>query len=688
MKYIDAVIDNKSNNTDTFYTYAAPDEVGVGARLTVPFARRKKSVDAYCIRENKSPAYDPAKIREIESYDPERSLTSEMIDTAVWMRRRYGVKYIDAVKMFTVGGKRIPKKVLEASGRETAETGTDSGCGAAEDSGDNGRNSAVTVNDPGYTLSEDQKNAAERILGYVRSRRFRPFLIKGVTNSGKTEVYMRVAEEVLKQGRTVIVLLPEIALSVQVRKRFEERFGKDKVATLHSKLTTSAKLGEWIRIRRGDAKIVVGARTSVFAPLDNIGAIIIDEEHESTYKSDHNPKYETVDIAYKRAEAHNAVLVLGSATPSITSYSRAKSGVYELLEMKDRIGDSTMPVIETVDMRKELRAGNTGIISRRLAEETDRALKRGEQVILFLNRRGFSTQILCPDCGYRMTCPDCGITLTYHKTVNAAVCHYCSRKFALPEKCPDCGNKFIRYTGAGTEKVEESVRELWPNASVARFDLDTAAKADDAGKVIEDFQKGRTDILVGTQILAKGLDFRNVGLVGVINADTSLNIPDYRSSERTFQLITQVSGRAGRAGGESRVIIQTYDPESDVLKEAASGDYEAFYEAELLHRNIMNYPPYSDIISVGFVSESAEEATAYAEAFRKRLLSLKSVPEDASVLRVRLDERKTDGRFKAEFIIKAPPGSRAGYVREYMEYRDRMIEAKSDCFIEIDINPY
>ena len=347
-----------------------------------------------------------------------------------------------------------------------------------------------------------------------------------------------------------------------------------------------------------------------------------------------------------------------------------------------------MPELETVDMRQELRTGNTGVISRRLAEETDRTLRNGEQVILFLNRRGFSTQILCPDCGYRMTCPDCGISLTYHKSVNAAVCHYCGRKFPLPEKCPDCGSKFIRYVGTGTEKVEEAVRELWPDARVSRFDLDTASATDNAGKVIDDFQKGRTDILVGTQILAKGLDFRNVGLVGIINADVSLNIPDYRSSERTYQLITQVAGRAGRAGGQSRVIIQTYDPDSDVIKEAAEGDYESFYEAELLHRNIMNYPPYSDIIAVGFVSESADEATAYAEAFRKRLLGLKSVPEDATVLRVRLDERKTDGRYRAEFIIKAPPGSRAGYVREYMEYRDRMIEARSDCFIEIDINPY
>lgn len=660
MKYIDVVIDNKSNNTDTFFTYAAPDEVGTGARLTVPFARRKKPVDAYCIRENPAPAYDESRIREIASYDPERSLSEEMIGTAVWMRKRYGVKYIDAVKMFTVGGKKIPER--RPSGREPQ--------------------------DPEYTLSPEQQHAAERICRYVQKREFRPFLIKGVTNSGKTEVYMRTVEEVLKQGRTAIVLLPEIALSAQVEKRFADRFGEDMVATLHSRLSTSARLGEWIRIRRGEARIVVGARTSVFAPLENIGAIIIDEEHETTYKSDHNPKYETVDVAYRRAQAHGAVLILGSATPSVTSYSRAKAGIYELLEMKQRIGNSTLPVLETVDMKQEIRSGNMGVISRRLAEETDRALKRGEQVILFLNRRGFSTQILCPDCGYKMTCPDCGITLTYHKSVNAAVCHYCGRKFPLPEKCPDCGNKFIRYTGTGTEKVEETVRELWPDAAVARFDLDTAAKTGDAGKVIGDFQKGKTDILVGTQILAKGLDFRNVGLVGIINADVSLNIPDYRSSERTFQLITQVAGRAGRAGGESRVIIQTYDPESDVIKQAAAGDYEAFYEAELLHRNIMNYPPYSDIIAVGFVSESADEASAYAEAFRKRLMGLRSAPQDASVLRVRLDERKTDGRFRAEFIIKAPAGSRAGYIREYMEYRDRMIESKSECFIEIDVNPY
>ena len=662
MHYIDVVIDNKSNNTDAFFTYAAPDEVGVGARLTVPFANRKKPVDAYCVRTDITPSFDESKIKAIESYDPERSLNSEMIGTAMWMRRRYGVKYIDAVKMFTTPGKREPKKKKGSGG-------------------------SVHINEPGFELSEEQKNAAGRICEAVRTDDFRAFLIKGVTNSGKTEVYMRAAAEAMSLGKTVIVLLPEIALSAQVEKRFKERFGEETVATLHSRLTTSARLGEWLRIRRGEAKIVIGPRTSVFAPLENIGVIIIDEEHESTYKSDHNPKYETVDIAYRRASANNGVLILGSATPSIVSYYRAKTGVYELIEMKHRIGDSILPTLETVDMRKEALAGNLSVISRQMAEEADKALRRGEQVIFFLNRRGFSTQILCPDCGYRMTCPDCGITLTYHKAFNAAVCHYCGRRFSIPEVCPDCGNKFIKFAGAGTEKVEETVRALWPKAQVARFDLDTASSADESSKVIDDFQKGKTDILVGTQILAKGLDFRNVGFVGIINADLSLNIPDYRSSERTYQLITQVSGRAGRAGGSSRVLIQTYDPESDVIREAASGDYESFYESELLHRNIMNYPPYSDIIAVSLVSDTPEKAMEYAKAFREHLLNLRSAPKEAAILRPRPDERRSDGRSRAVFLIKAPQGSRGGYVNEYMEFRDRMTGMK-DCFIEIDVNPY
>ena len=661
MQYIDVIIDNKSIYTDTRYTYSAPDEVTVGSRLTVPFAGRKKDVDAYCVAAGISPGIDPSKIKEISGFDEARSLNAEMTETAIWMRKRYGVKYIDALKMFGIDGKR-EKKIPPAGPLEASPAP--------------------------YELTKEQSEAARRICEAVGSGSSSAFLIKGVTNSGKTEVYMKAVEEALRLGKTAIVLLPEIALASQVADRFRVRFGSAAIATLHSRLKKSERLSEWLRIRRGEAKIVIGARTSVFAPLDNIGVIVIDEEHESTYKSDHNPKYDTVDIAYKRAGLSGACLVLGSATPSIVSYYRANTGTYELIEMKERIGNSTMPRLEITDMRAEIRSGNQSVLSRELASGIDRALSKKEQVILFLNRRGYSTQILCPDCGYKMTCPDCGITLTYHKREDAAVCHYCGRKFPVTDVCPDCGSKFIKYVGAGTEKVEEEASLLWPGAGIARFDIDTASSNEDAGKVIEDFQTGKTDILVGTQILAKGLDFKNVGLVGIINADVSLNIPDYRSPERTFQLITQVAGRAGRAGGDSRVIIQTYEPESDIIKEAAAGDYEAFYESELLHRSIMNYPPYSDIISVVFNSEYIEIASSYAEIFRKRLLMLKDAPEGANILRVRQEETRTDGRARAGFIIKAPSGSRAGYVAEYMAFRDRLIEQKAPVFIEIDVNPY
>lgn len=659
MQYIDVVIDNNSVNTDTLYTYKAPDEVTAGTKLTVPFARRS-SVEAYCVGTAAEVSIDDSKIKEIGSYDAERSLNREMVDTAMWMRKRYGIKYIDGLKMFAVEGKR--EKAL--SRRETE------------------------ASQPGYDLTSEQKSAAERICVSISKQEHKTYLIKGVTNSGKTEVYMKAVSETLAQGRTAIVLLPEIALASQVAERFSERFGSSIIATLHSRLKKSERLSEWLRIRRGEAKIVIGARTSVFAPLDNIGVIVIDEEHESTYKSDHNPKYETIDIAYKRASLSDAVLILGSATPSVSSYFRAKNGIYELIEMEKRVGKSRMPILETVDMRKEAVSGNTGVISRELTRRIDISLNKREQIILFLNRRGFSTRIFCPDCGYRMTCPDCGIALTFHRTSNAAICHYCGRKFRLAETCPDCGSKFIKYAGAGTERVEEEVRRLWPEAGVDRFDIDTASAADDPVKVMSDFQKGKTDILVGTQILAKGLDFRNVGLVGIINADISLNIPDYRAPERTFQLITQVAGRAGRTGGDSRVLIQTYEPESNVIKEAAAGDYSSFYESELLHRSIMNYPPYSDIISVGFSAEDDETALSYAEAFRKRLKGLRSAPEGASVMKARLDERRSDGRCRAVFIIKAPQGSRAGYVGEYMAFRDRLTQSRAPVFIEIDINPY
>ncbi|MBF1341750.1 MAG: primosomal protein N' [Mogibacterium diversum] len=667
MKYVDVVIDNKSEYMDSFFTYMAPDYINVGDKVTIPLARKQKGAEGYVVSIDTVPGIEADKVKEIIGIDKDRSLTPEIIDTAIWMKSRYGVKYIDAIRMFDVTGKRVPKQI-----KAYDET-------KLED-------------EP--TLSEEQKYAVLDICNSIDNQLGKSFLIHGVTNSGKTEVYIRAVKSAIARGKSAIVLVPEIALSSQIAERFSKRFGKEQVAIMHSKLKTSERLAEWMRIKSGEAKIVVGARTAVFAPASDIGVIIIDEEHESTYKSDHNPKFETVDVAFRRAKYHNATLVLGSATPSIVSYNRAMDGIYQLIEMKNRIGNSIMPEVQIVDMRDELRSGNSSIISRKLLASITQTVKDGDQVILFLNRRGFSTQVLCPECGYIMMCPDCDITLTYHKKENAAICHYCGRKFKIPKVCPECGNNNLSFIGTGTERLEETIEELVPNAKVERFDLDTAKNSSEIKKTLRHFNSGKTNILVGTQILAKGLDFKNVGLVGIILADSSLNIPDYRSPERTFQLITQVSGRAGREGGKSKVILQTYQPEDDTIKKAANRDYYGFYEQELAHRKNMNYPPFSDIITVIFVDKKGSKTEYsstldHANDFRKYLLSMKNLPTGTTIYEPKLDtQRGGADRNRVIFMIKAPRGTRSGFVSAYMNYRELMIKHRSTCHIELDINPY
>lgn len=667
MKYVDVVIDNKSEYMDSFFTYLAPDYINVGDKVTIPLARKQKGAEGYVVSLDTVPGIEADKVKEIISIDKDRSLTPEIIDTAIWMKSRYGVKYIDAIRMFDVTGKRVPKQI-------------------------NAYDETKLEDEP--TLSEEQKYAALDICNSIDNQLGKSFLIHGVTNSGKTEVYIRAAKSAIARGKTAIVLVPEIALSSQIAERFSKRFGKEQVAIMHSKLKTSERLAEWMRIKSGEAKIVVGARTAVFAPASDIGVIIIDEEHESTYKSDHNPKFETVDVAFRRSKYHNATLVLGSATPSIVSYNRAMDGIYQLIEMKNRIGNSIMPEVQIVDMRDELRSGNSSSISRKLLASIEQTVKDGDQVILFLNRRGFSTQVLCPECGYIMMCPDCDITLTYHKKENAAICHYCGRKFKIPKVCPECGNNNLSFIGTGTERLEETIEELVPNAKVERFDLDTAKNSSEIKKTLRHFNSGKTNILVGTQILAKGLDFKNVGLVGIILADSSLNIPDYRSPERTFQLITQVSGRAGREGGKSKVILQTYQPEDDTIKKAANRDYYGFYEQELAHRKNMNYPPFSDIITVIFVDKKGSKAEYsstldHANDFRKYLLSMKNLPTGTTIYEPKLDtQRGGADRNRVIFMIKAPRGTRSGFVSAYMNYRELMIKHRSTCHIELDINPY
>ena len=666
MKYINVVIDNNSRHTDTYYTYGTSLDVKKGDIVKVPFNRGNKLKSAYVFQDDVVPECDPAIIKEIESVDPDISLTDEMIDTCIWMKRRYGIKYLDAIKCFTPNGK--PAK----EGREKEPY----------------KDAAGEIQNI-EQLTPEQEAALIQIRAAVKGGRQENFLIHGVTSSGKTEVYMQTIAEVIAGGKTAIMLVPEIALTKQITDRFIGRFGKENIAVLHSKLTKRERFDEWMRIRRGQAKIVIGARLGVFAPLDKIGVIILDEEHEATYKSDMTPKYDTVDIALKRLLHFDGILILGSATPSVVSYQRAREGIYQLIELKQRYNNTPLPKVELIDMREELKAGNRTIFSDRLYRQSVETLERGQQIILFLNRRGYSTFISCRECGEVLKCPECGISLTYHKRENAGVCHYCGKKFRVPETCPACGSHYIKYFGTGTEKVEEFTRELFPEKSIGRLDLDTAKNNREISKIISSFSKGKTDILIGTQLVAKGLDFKNVGLVGVVSADVSLNVPDYRSTERTFQLVTQVAGRAGRGGEKGLVIVQSYTPDNFALTTAANHDYNQFFDMEIKIREFMDYPPFSDLILVEFTSENEWEAIETAEKCKEYLIRCKIEGDGANIFAPRLSTNfKGKESFRYYILIKCPKGFRNKYIYYINAFGELLTEQNSKCNMIIDVNPY
>ncbi len=446
---------------------------------------------------------------------------------------------------------------------------------------------------PAPELTGDQERAVERVAARIDSGGG-VVVLHGVTSSGKTEVYLRAFEHALARGRRGILLVPDIALTPQMVDRVVSRFGPERVAVLHSALGAGERLDEWERARRGRVDIVVGARSAVFAPVPSLGLIVVDEEHDGSYKQDESPRYHARDVAVFRAERAGATVVLGSATPSLETYSRVESGEYEVIELPTRIDDRPMPDVAVVDMRSELKAGNRTIFSRLLRARIEQTLDHGQQAILFMNRRGFSTFVLCRECGHVMTCPHCDVSLTLHGSQSRRselVCHYCNHSERAPDVCPSCGGTHIRYFGAGTERIEDEVRKSFPDARVARMDVDTTRRKGAHRAILSAFRAGRTDILVGTQMIAKGLDFPNVTLVGVVSADTALNLPDFRAAERTYQLISQVAGRSGRGDAPGTVVVQTYSPEHYSILAAASHDYRAFYEAEIASRREAGYPP-------------------------------------------------------------------------------------------------
>lgn len=476
--------------------------------------------------------------------------------------------------------------------------------------------------EPKKELTNDQRSVVDEVLantGYF------PYLLFGVTGSGKTEVYMELIEDSLNKGKTSIVLVPEISLTPQMVLRFQKRFG-DNIAAIHSALSDGEKYDEWRRIVSGEAKIVIGARSAIFAPLNNIGMIIIDEEHSDSYKQDDsNPRYNAKDIALLRGKYHNCPVIMGSATPSLEVFARAKKGVFKLLELPNRINGKSLPKINIIDMN-EMISKTKGHFSPVLLEAINDRLLKNEQIILLLNRRGYSSFVTCKNCGYTFKCPNCDITLTYHKSSRTLRCHYCGYGTKVYDTCPECHEKSINDLGVGTEKVEEELNKLFPESKILRMDFDTTSRKGMHEKMIKDFKNHEYDILLGTQIVSKGLDFDNVTLVGVINADTSLNIPDFRSSETTFSLLAQVAGRAGRSDKEGEVVIQTFNPEHYAIQYTKRYDYLGFYNKEMSIRRELKYPPYYYICYVKISGKDNkyiyEESLKITKLFHNKLINM------------------------------------------------------------------
>lgn len=474
-------------------------------------------------------------------------------------------------------------------------------------------------------LTQEQQVVYRSIVNKLDEREHGVFLLHGVTGSGKTEIYLQTIQRCLEQERQAIVLVPEISLTPQMVERFKARFG-DRVAVMHSRLSDGERYDEWRKIREGRASVVVGARSAVFAPFDRLGLIIMDEEHETSYKQEETPKYHARDVAIHRASLTGAAVILGSATPSLESYHAAKSQAQDhfapqLLEMPSRALGNRLPEVQIVDMREELREGNRSMFSRSLHAAITTRLERGEQTVLLLNRRGYSTFVMCRSCGYVAGCPECDISLTYHQKSNNLRCHYCGYAAQAPEVCPDCGSEHIRYFGTGTQRVEEELAKLFPGIRVIRMDVDTTTEKGSHEKLLKQFRDKKGDVLLGTQMVAKGLDFPDVTLVGVITADSALNLPDFRAAEKTFQLLTQVAGRAGRHQLPGEVVIQSYTPEHYSIIHASSHDYLSFVKDELKHRKALHYPPYCRLILVTLSHEQLPLLVRMAENFAAAIKS-------------------------------------------------------------------
>lgn len=599
----------------------------VGKRVHISFGNTKRI--GYIVKLEDAPQVEsPKPVTDI--IDAEPVFTSEMIELARWVKDNYFCSWGEALEAMIPGGLKRGKITMETRVKEEA--------------------SIVLPTEP-HVPNEEQAKVLADINKCIEEGRHDVFLLHGITGSGKTEIYLQAMESVLAKGKGGIMLVPEISLTPQTVERFKSRFGPY-VAVFHSGMLESARFMEWKRIKDGEARVVVGPRSAVFSPFKDLGLVVVDEEHEPSYKQDDNPRYHAREVAIERARIAGAPVILGSATPSLESYHRAMTGKYRLVELTQRIEEKALPRVKVVDMRMEFET-RTGqrVISAVMGEALRKDIQKKQQALIFLNRRGFSTCVSCRKCGFVLKCTKCDSPMVFHKEKNELICHYCNKRLVPMELCPSCNEGHLMYKGTGTQKVEAELKKLLPGARIARMDSDTMSKRGAHDKVLGEFKAHKLDIIVGTQMIAKGLDFPKVTQVGVVSADANLNLPDFRAGERTFDLITQVAGRAGRSDLGGEVIVQTFTPEHYAVSFAAKHDFHGFYEREIDSRRQLMYPPYVHFVKITLRSRKEENAQASAE---KLAQTLKTKIKDIDIVGVAPSPMtKLRGYYRWNVIIRA-----------------------------------
>lgn len=739
------ILNSHTKDLDRTFDYNVPEQmleqVTIGSRVLVPFGRRKQLEEGFVIGLKETSSFQTKSIEKVEMGN---FLKEEQVMLAKWMAKRYFCHLSDAIKLMLPPGTTtniIENRMKEKTSNfvdlkkeiEQIEFEIESGNIKSEkqirllrfliENGetditelalftDTSKAVIKTLEKNGYvvikekqvvrnpfmhkviqrkeklTFTPEQQKAYDEIEEMIEDHMQAEFLIFGVTGSGKTEIYMQAIEKALHLGGSSILLVPEISLTPQMVDRFISRFGEEQIAVLHSKLSIGERYDAWHRIQEGKAKIIIGARSALFAPVQDLRLIIIDEEHDSSYKSEMSPRYEAKEVARKLASMKQIPLVLGSATPDIGTYYRAQKGEVELLELTKRANNAPLPEVEIVDLREELANGNRSMLSTKLYSAIEENIQNHHQTILFLNRRGYSTFIMCRDCGYTAKCKNCDITLTYHLKQNKLKCHYCGYEEKPMQICPVCQSKHIRYFGTGTQKLEAEIQKIFPNASTIRMDMDTVTKKNAHEDILNRFKEENIDILIGTQMVVKGHHFPNVTLVGVIAADTSLHIEDYRANERTFQILTQVAGRAGRETLPGKVYIQTYDPDNIAIAYAKQQDYKPFYETEIMLRKQLKYPPFCDIIVIGVNGKEENKVIDFINrmhAYLKRrviqekigILLYKPVPAPID---------KIKNKYRWRMIIKCIYNESMNQLLQDMQ-EEVLIQTKEEMRLSIDINP-